>query len=52
MTPVKALQELDSLYKVYIKDLENGFKLEKTVALTKVQEDILNCIDKNLLFNL
>jgi transposase len=52
MSPVKALKELDTLYKVYIQDEVKGFKLERTVALTKVQEDILKCIDKKLLVTL
>jgi transposase len=49
MSPIKALKELDSLYKVYIKDKEKGFELSRTVALTKVQEKILKTIDKELL---
>jgi transposase len=49
MSPIKALIELDSLYKVYIKDNRKGFKLARTVALTKTQEKILKTIDKELL---
>jgi hypothetical protein len=49
MLPIKALQELDSLYKVYIRDTKKGFALSRTVALTKMQEKILKTIDKELL---
>jgi len=51
MSPIKALTELDSLYKVYIKDKKKGFKLSRTVALTKNQEKILKTIDKKLLIS-
>jgi len=51
MSPIEALQELDTLYKVYIRDKLKGFKLEKTVALTRNQEKILKTIDKDLLSN-
>jgi transposase len=49
ISPIRALRELDSLYKVYIKDKEKGFELSRTVALTKIQEKILKSIDKKLL---
>jgi hypothetical protein len=45
MSPIRALRELDSLYK----DKEKGFELSRTVALTKIQEKILKSIDKELL---
>ena len=48
ISPIKALRELDSLYKVYVKDPQKGFTLQRTVALTSVQEKILDNIDKNL----
>lgn len=51
LSPIRALQELDSLYKVYIKDKKKGFELARTVALTKIQEKILKTIDKELLSN-
>jgi transposase len=50
MSPIKALRELDSLYKVYIRDTKKNFALSRTVALTKVQEKILKTIDKELLY--
>ena len=49
ISPVEALKELDSLYRVYIGDPKKGFKISKTVALTKRQEKILRCVDKKLL---
>ncbi len=49
MSPMVALQELGSLYKVYMRDNNKGFKISRTVALTKVQEKILKAIDKKLL---
>lgn len=49
ISPLEALSELDSLYKVYMRDQKKNFKLEKTVALTKLQEKILKAIDKSLL---
>ncbi len=49
MSPLEALRELDSLYKVYIRDTMKGFRLTRTVALTKNQEKILKSIDKTLL---
>lgn len=48
ISPIKALRELDSLSKVYIKDKEKGFNISRTVALTKIQEKILKTIDKEL----
>jgi transposase len=48
MSPIVALTELESLYKVYIRDKKKNFKLERMVALTKNQEKILKTIDKSL----
>ena len=44
-----ALDELDGLYRVYLKDPKTGFKLGRLVALTKKQEQILRAVDKSLL---
>jgi transposase len=49
ISPVEALRELDSLYKVYIRDSKKGFKLARMVALSKKQEKILRTIDKRLI---
>ena len=48
-SPVEALRELDSLYKVYMRDSKKGFKLARMVALSKKQEKILRTIDKRLI---
>jgi len=51
-SPVAALKELDTLYKVYLKDAKKEFKLQRVVALNKNQEKILRAIDKKLLTQL
>jgi transposase len=45
----EALQELDWMYKVYLKDSKKGFELSRVVALTKKQEAILRAISPRLL---
>lgn len=47
--PIEALKELESLYKIYMKDSVKGFELTKLVKLTKKQEDILRAVDRKLL---
>jgi len=47
--PIEALKELESLYKIYMKDSVKGFEVTKLVKLTKKQEDILRAVDKKLL---
>lgn len=49
ISPIEALSELETLYKVYIKDTEKEFTLSKLVKLTKKQEQILSAVDKKLL---
>lgn len=49
LSPIKALQELDSLYKIYMKDSQKGFEVTQVVALNKMQEKILKTVDKKLL---
>jgi len=44
-----ALDELDGLYRIYIRDPKKGFRLDRLVALTKKQEKILSAVDKRLL---
>ena len=41
ISPVEALRELESLYKVYMRDSKKGFKLSRLVALSKKQEKLL-----------
>ena len=49
ISPVAALQELDTLYKVYMRDSRKGFELSRIVALSRNQEKIVKTIDKKLL---
>jgi transposase len=49
MSPIKALRELDTLYKVYMKDSKKRFEVTRVVALNKTQEKILKTVDKRLL---
>jgi hypothetical protein len=41
--------ELESLYKVYLRDPKKDFQLSRTVTLTKKQETIIKAVDRNLL---
>jgi transposase len=49
LSALEALRELDSLYKVYLRDSKKGFQLSRLVALSKKQEKILRTIDRSLL---
>ena len=49
LSPEKALQHLETMYKVYMRDTKKNFKLFRIVTLTKIQKDILRAIDKKLL---
>ncbi len=49
ISPVEALRELDSLYKVYMRDSRKGFRVSRVVALNKKQEAIVKAVDKKLL---
>ena len=49
ISPVDALKELDSMYKVYMHDEKKGFKITRVVALTKKQEKILKAVDPSLM---
>jgi transposase len=48
-TAPRALNELSTMSKVYLRDSQHRFHLSRTVALTKNQELILKAIDKSLL---
>ena len=45
----EALNELDGLYRVYLRDPKSGFTLGRLTTLTKRQEQILRAVDKRLL---
>jgi transposase len=49
VSPEEALNELSTMYKVYLKDTKKQFRISRTVTLTKRQEDIIKCIDPKLL---
>lgn len=45
----EALTELDSMYKVYLRDTKKGFRISRIVTLSKRQEIILKAVSKRLL---
>jgi len=47
--PLQALKEVDTLYKVYLKDKRKNFKFHKVVAMNKNQEKIIRAVGKKLL---
>lgn len=49
ISPVNALRELETMYKVYGQDIKKGLTFSRTVALTKQQEKILRAVDKRLI---
>lgn len=49
ITPCLALKELETLYKVYLKSKKNELEIQKTVALSKHQEKILQAVSSKLL---
>ncbi len=49
VSAITALQDLDGLYRVYLRNPKSKFKIGKLVALTKRQEKILGTINKTLL---
>jgi transposase len=49
LSPEKALQQLDTMYKVYMRDKRKKFKISRIVTLNKIQKDILRAVDKKLL---
>ena len=48
MTAEEALLELDSMYKVYLRDTRKNFQVTRVVTLTKRQESILKAVDPKL----
>jgi transposase len=49
LSPEKALQNLETMYKVYMVDKKKKFKISRIVTLNKTQKDIICAIDKKLL---
>jgi len=49
ISPEEALDELETMYKVYLRDPKNIFKLSRVVTLSKKQETILKAVNRKLL---
>ena len=49
LSPQQALDELHTMYKVYLRDAKRGFQISRVVTLSKKQETILKTIDRKLL---
>jgi transposase len=49
ISPVEALDELNTMYKVYLRDSKHVFKISRVITLTKKQETILKTINRKLL---
>ena len=48
ITAEEALTELETMYKIYLRDNRKGFKLSRVVTMTKTQESILKAVDRKL----
>jgi transposase len=48
-TAPKALEELSTVYKVYLRDAKKDFRISRIVTLSKKQDDIIKAIDPALL---
>jgi transposase len=51
ISPEDALDELKTMYKVYLQDAKRVFKISRVVTLTKRQETILKTINRKLLMS-
>src|SRR3990167_8438760 len=49
ISPIEALNELATMYKVYMRDTKKGFEVSRVVTLTRKQENILKAVDKKML---
>ena len=49
ISPEAALEELQTMYKVCLRDPKNGFTISRVVTLSKRQETILKALDRKLL---
>jgi len=49
ISPQAALREVETMYKVYLRDSKKGFTLSRVVTLTKKQERIFRAINKKLI---
>jgi len=49
ISTIGVLRELETMYKVYMRDGKKNFKLERVVNFTKKQEQIIKAVNKRLL---
>lgn len=49
ISPAEALSQLDTMYKIYLKDEKKEFEISRIVTLSKMQEKILKLVDKKIL---
>ena len=49
LSPESAIEELETMYNVYLCDKNKGYSLVRTVALSKIQEKILKSVDSKIL---
>jgi len=49
ITAEEALMELESMYKVYLRDTKKDFKVSRVVTMSKRQETILKAVDRKLI---
>ena len=49
MSAVEAMEKLETMYKIYLKDAKTKNEFVKTVMLTEIQKKILRAVNKNLI---
>jgi len=49
MSPLSALEQLETMHKIYMRDVKKQFKISRIVTLSKLQKDILRAINPKLL---
>ncbi len=49
LSVIEALREMETMYKIYMRDRRKGFELDRVVQMSKTQEKILRAVDKSLL---
>jgi hypothetical protein len=49
ISPEEALQELETMYKIYLRDSSGNLRISRVVTLSKKQVLILKAVDKRLL---
>ena len=49
MSAVEAMEKLETMHKIYLKDAKTKNEFVKTVMLTEIQKKILRAVNKNLI---